>query len=365
MIEDLYTLLRLGLGTENADSSEIVRIRSMSMDEFLALFDLAEEQCVLAIAFDGLLNSSGVSDSPCALEYPENKAVMRSLFAKQFNYEKTNREQIMVLNKISHSWSAAGCRGVLMKGQANSLLYPVPGHRACGDIDVYMLDDNYELGNTVAAESGARVSTHWYKHSQIHYCGQMIENHRYFVHTRDGKRGKELDRRLRELVSSDTYSFYPDTEICLPPAQFNALFLTYHAFAHFISEGIKLKQILDWAMFLKSEYHNVDWNAFYADCDRFHLRRFADVMNDIAVNIFGVSIPDGTVCTVSPYTAKVLDSALHDKDYVFSSGKSGLANRLHLVGNMFKYRWKYRDIYQDSVLKQLYYYVSGYLFHTE
>ena len=55
------------------------------------------------------------------------------------------------------------------------------------------------------------------------------------------------------------WSTFPDSEILLPPVQWNAMFLTYHACAHFLSEGLRLKQILDWAMFLKKEQNNVDW----------------------------------------------------------------------------------------------------------
>ena len=62
-------------------------------------------------------------------------------------------------------------------------------------------------------------------------------------------------------------------------------------------------------------------------------------MNDIAVHWFGVVVTvPGVVCD-SPFAGKILHSALNDKDFVFSSGKGGWANRFHLVTNMFKYSW--------------------------
>ena len=45
----------------------------------------------------------------------------------------------------------------------------------------------------------------------------------------------------------------PRTDVLLPPPIFNAIFLTYHAQAHFLEEGLRLKQLLDWAMFLKRD----------------------------------------------------------------------------------------------------------------
>ena len=146
---------------------------------------------------------------------------------------------------------------------------------------------------------------------------------------------------------------------------FNALFLTYHGLAHFVSEGIRLKQIMDWAMFLRREQSRIDWPRFYALCDEFHFRRWVDALSDIAVHRLGVAVTVPGVTVDSPYADRILHSALYDKDFVFSSGKGGWANRLHLVTNMFKYSWKYHRIYQESVLKQLWFYASGFIFKTE
>ena len=67
----------------------------------------------------------------------------------------------------------------------------------------------------------------------------------------------------------------------------------------------------------------------------------------------------------SPYAEKILRNALYEDDYVFSSGESSWKNRWHIVTNLFKYRWKYEEIYQQSVWKQLWWYASGFIFKTE
>lgn len=146
---------------------------------------------------------------------------------------------------------------------------------------------------------------------------------------------------------------------------FNALFLTYHVQAHFLEEGLKLKQLLDWAMFLKKDAGKLDWSEFYSICEKFHLRRFAEVTTDIAVHYLGVQLNNPQIVTKSPYTEKVIHSTLFDKDFVFNSGQSGRANRWHIIKNLFKYRWKYRDIYQHSILWQLWWYVFGFVFKSE
>ena len=64
------------------------------------------------------------------------------------------------------------------------------------------------------------------------------------------------------MIHVKEWKTFPESEVLLPPVQWNAMFLTYHACGHFLSEGLRLKQILDWAMFLKKEQNNVDWKAF-------------------------------------------------------------------------------------------------------
>jgi hypothetical protein len=253
---------------------------------------------------------------------------------------------------------------MVMKGQANGTLYPKPMHRLPGDIDCYLFDD-YQKANEIAKKEGANVDEGWYKHSQISYNGELFENHLFFVHTREGKRSKRLQKELEQKLHVTNWSTFPDSEILLPPVQWNAMFLTYHACAHFLSEGLRLKQILDWAMFLKKEQNNVDWKAFYTYCDRYHFRRFADAMTAISVEYLGLRIENSDVTTESPYVEKILRSTLYDDDYIYNAGESIWKSRWHVIRSLFKYRWRYEEIYQESIFKQLWWYASGYLFHTE
>lgn len=271
------------------------------------------------------------------------------------------------MNDLAEKWSKEGCRTMVFKGQANGTYYPKPDHRNPGDIDCYLFE-NYARGNDIARKAGAEVDEGWYKHSQIHYKGEMFENHQYFVHTRDGKRGKRLNQESVEQLRVDSLEFRElpaAPAVVMPPVQWNAMFLTYHACAHFVSEGLLLKQILDWAMFLKAHQNDVDWGSFYGFCERNHLTRLADAMNHIAANYIGVQIANPVIVKDSPYAERILENALYEEDYVFGSGDGSWHNRWHLVRNLFRYRWKYEEIYETSPWKQLWWYTTGYLLKTE
>lgn len=363
MEKELFTLLRLGLAITTTEEEKLSDFIVLTADKWARIGDLARKQGVLGIMLDGV---DKLETTRYGLTRELTAAQKLEWIGEVLQIEQRNHQQIVVMNDLAGRWKQQGCRVMVMKGQANGMFYPKPEHRYPGDIDCYLFE-NYARGNEIARQEGANVDESWYKHSVINYKGETFENHQYFVHTRDGKRGKRLNQELIEQLKnkSEEIKVIPGTVVEMPPVQWTAMFLTYHACAHFISEGLRLKQILDWTMFLKVHQEDVDWAAFFAFCDRNHLRVFADAMNAIAVQYLNVNLNDNKIFAESPYADKIMHSALYDEDYVFNSGKSGWANRIHLVRNMFRYRWKYEEVYQTSVWKQLWWYASGFLFKTE
>ena len=367
--QTLFALLRLGLGNSKGIQKEnISDLFIASNKQWEQLEEIARFQGVSGVVLDGLqaiMNELGNGCFCRTIAHDIWKVfILQWIGEIQQGYEAGNIQQMVVIDTIQRHWAETGIRMMLMKGQAAGICYPEPKHRCPGDIDCYLFED-YTKGNKVAKTWADNVDEHWYKHSQILYGGQIIENHQYFVHTRDGKNSKQLNQLLVECLNNVQFDTLQGTNVLLPPPIFNALFLTYHAQAHFLEEGLKLKQLLDWAMFLKRDANRIDWSYFYSQCEKYHMRRFADVATDIAVHYLGVQLDNPDIVTSSPYTERVLHSTLYDKDYVFSSGESGWVNRWHIIKNLFKYRWKYNEIYQQSVMKQLYFFIKGFVFKTE
>lgn len=365
MEKELFALIRLGLGISEPEKENLSDFIMLPAAHWARLGEIAQEQGVLGVMLDGI-------DRLEATDYGATRELSKDQKLEWIGnvlngYEARNRHQLAVIEELQNKWAEAGLQMMVMKGQAMGTYYPNPKHRAPGDIDCFLFE-GYAKGNETAKAWADKVDEGWYKHSVISYKGETIENHQYFVHTREGRSSKQLNELLTDQLSVDDLEFseLQGTGALLPPVMFNAVFLTYHALAHFLEEGLRLKQILDWAMFLKLDGNKVDWEEFYRICDKFHFRRFADVMTDIAVRYLGVKVSGSKILdSESPYTEKVLKSTFNDKDYVFGSGQSGWANRWHIVRNLFKYRWKYNEIYQRSILWQLWWYSVGFLFKSE
>lgn len=360
-MEQLFALLRLGLDTSTIEKEDLSGIILLPEDKWTILGEMARNQGVLGIFLDGI---DKLENTRFGLSRDLQTNQKLGWIGEVLQIEQRNQQQTVVMNDLAEKWSQCGCQVMVMKGQAIGLLYPSPLHRSPGDIDCYLFE-NYARGNKIARNVGANVDERWYKHSQIFYKGEMFENHQYFVHTREGKRSKLLQKELADALNTDKWECFPNSRICLPPAQWNAMFLTYHACAHFITEGLRLKQVLDWAMFLQKEQNNVDWELVYEYCERHHLRRFADAITAICVKYLGIQVNNSVITTESPYADKILQSALYDDDYIYGAGECRWGGRWHLIKSLFKYRWKYEEVYQQSPWIQLWWYFSGFLFHTD
>lgn len=362
-----FFFLGVGLEIIEPKGDDISMINTINEKEWLYIKELSIRQGVSAIIIDGINRLLEIYGSD-AINSTIPKGWWQSFIIEWssivFITESKNRQQEIIMNELGTLWTEQGCKVLVMKGLANGLNYPKPNHRSPGDIDCFLFDD-YERGNQIAREAGADVDESWYKHSEISYKGEIFENHRFFLPVRDGKESKELDRELRKSLDSGMLKNYPGSVCFVPPTQFCAMFLTAHACGHFLYEGLRLKQVLDWAMFIHHEQNNINWSSFYDFCNRYHFRKFVDAMNEICCNLLGIEISNKLVVTKSVYSKRIVDSILYDNDYVYSEGGNKWKVRFHLIRNIFHYKWKFEEIYDQNVWLRLFKDVRGFLFHNE
>lgn len=353
----------------NASDDECKKLLQLSMREWRDVMTLAERQGVLAIAVDGLqsLMEAHKGEFQAIKENPAEWQIwLLENIGQLTQCEVMNHQQKKVIAELSEMWSMEGIRMMVFKGQANAALYPKPEHRAVGDIDCWLFGAA-EKGDEIAKTHGADVSFDWYRHSKIAYKGETIENHRVMSHTRGSEKKQNMEDELRLMLNPTDLSMIDGCgKAKMPSPQFNACFLTYHGLHHFTSEGLRMKQILDWAMFLQKEQDKVDWSQYNDFCKRYKLDRFASVMNFIASEYLGVQLNNSDIKVDGTFAEKIIQSTLYDDDYLFNSGKSDWTVRWLLVKNMLtRDKWKYRDIAQLNVWMQLWKNVTGFILYKD
>lgn len=351
----LLHLLRIAIGTEQVATSEFANV------DWAKVYALARKQGVLAIAFDGL-SQMFEQDREFAKSFPQ--PIKLQWINAVFSIEQRYERQREVCAELAEKWAEQGIKTLCLKGFAFSTYYPIPNHRECGDFDCYLYDD-YAKGNGIMRELGARVDEEMYKHSEIIYRKVMVENHRFIVAVRGGRKMKNLHTLLDNIARTEERKQIFDTKIEMPSPLFNALFMNYHSLSHFLSEGIRLRHILDWALYLRKEQERLDWCRFYELCEEYDMRAFVDCMTAIAVHAFGIGMTNPQIVAESPYMDRVLDSVINDDNAVFSQSVGPWRKRVMLVQNMFVSRWKYKAFSNQGIFTKFVSLVWGFLTHPE
>ena len=351
----LYHLLRISIGSEQANSFDTEAV------SWHAVYAMARKQGVLAVAFDGL-SKIFEHDKEFAKAFPMSLKLqwINATCSIEQRYENSKA----VCSELVDRWAEQNIKTLCLKGLAFSTYYPQPNHRECGDFDCYLYDD-YDRGNAIAKQFGAKVDDEWYKHSEIIYRKVMIENHRFIVAVRNGKKTRKLHNLLDNIARTEERKPIFDTRIEMPSAMFNALFMNHHSLTHFLSEGIRLRHILDWALFLAKEQDSLDWERFYALCEEFEMRAFVDCSTAVAIKVFNIEITNPKIVVESPYTERVLDSILNDDDAVFSQSVGKWRTRLMLVRNLFASKWKYEAFANTGIIAKFVSLAWGYFTHPE
>ena len=211
---------------------------------------MAVAQGVMALAWDAVLRLPKHLQPPLNLKLTWAMAVER--------YEERYLRYCKAISELSAFYAEHGIRTIQLKGVGFSTLYPNPSHREGGDIDIYTCSANQSqltdveanhLADTLMGHPGIEEEGFYYKHSNFHYKGIPIENHKCFLNIKEIKEAVTANEvLLRELKPEK--ATLAEGEILIPSATFNTLFIAFHSLQHYGS-GLSLHQLCDWAMILK------------------------------------------------------------------------------------------------------------------
>ena len=322
---------------------------------------LAQKQGVRGLAYEALeLLKKENADCTC---FP-NRTTLMQWYAQTLYVEKKIAQHVDLAKDVVELWKRNGIKTIVFKGLAHSRYYPKPEHREFGDFDCYLIDADgncaYRQGNEIAKKSGYVVDDSWYKHSHIVYKKLTIENHHFFTSARRGGTDKALHQYMVETIGDGSQLERLDgTDIYVLSVKAEGLFMLYHSLTHFLVEGINLRHFVDWACWIKANQDKLEWSEFYSLCKRFRLDGFADVLNTIAVKYLGVELHDKSIFANSEFAERTIDSALFDDSSIYNRGKGQWYERLHVIGNAFRYSWKFRDVAHYSMIGYVWQFVYG------
>lgn len=293
----LLELVRLGIGKDSKNKLP----QGLDWQE---IYNLAEVQNVTAISLDGInrLFEKGVN-----LDV-DFQTKMDWIGATQ-QIEMFYRQHEANMHQLAQFYQKHDIKMMVLKGYGLSLNYPIPNHRAPGDIDIYLFGD-YEKGDRLMESGlGIKVDKSHHHHTVFMFQGESVENHYDFLNVHVRKSNQRMERKLKELAhrtskdSKDTDKSQElenerissitntnptnETNVIFPSVDFNAIYLLRHCAAHFASTHMSIRQVLDWGLFMEKHHREIDWDTYLPYIKQEGMYKFYNLMGLFCMHHLG------------------------------------------------------------------------------
>lgn len=279
LTETFFTLIRLGIGNDSVGSFE-----GDADIDWNAIEALATQHGLSAVLVDGVerLSDGKRPPKPVLLKW-----IGETLQGYEYRYELYRR----TLSEMSAFYKEHGFKMMVLKGYACSLDWPKPEHRPTGDIDIWQFGQQKEADAALKREKGIEIDSSHHHHTVFFWRDFMVENHYDFINVHHHKSNAGFEKILKRLGEDDSYSVEVNGErVYLPSPNLHALFLLKHLMMHFASEGILLRQVVDWGFFVEKHGKDVDWNYVLDVLKEFGMCQMFNIINAICVGDLGFNV---------------------------------------------------------------------------
>ena len=274
---------------------------SLKEVDWKELYAIAKKQALLGVLFDG------IKRLPKELA-PEQKLLMQwMVMAEQIR--KQNIRLFLDSVKVCKNFENKGFANCILKGQGNALLYPDPYMRTPGDIDIYLAGGRKRVMQYINKVCPNQVMR--YHHVDFPVMKTAIEVHftpSYMLFPIHNSRMQKWFKEVMGEQCNHRVSL-PDGygEIHVPQVSFNVIYILSHLHRHIFTEGIGLRQLLDY-YFVLLKWHtdltnltdsnkslpqmtqiNTDLDTLRHELKYLGLWKFAQAVMFVMKEVFGLS----------------------------------------------------------------------------
>ena len=213
---------------------------SLKEVDWKELYAIAKKQALLGVLF------YGIQRLPKELA-PEQKLLMQwMVMAEQIRKQNIRLFQDSV--KVCQNFENEGFANCILKGQGNALLYPDPYMRTPGDIDIYLSGGRRKIMKYVDQVCPNQVMR--YHHVDFPVMKTAIEVHFTPSYMFCPIHNRRMQKWFEEVMGEQCKhrASLPDGygKIHVPTVSFNVIYILSHLYRHIFTEGIGLRQLLDY-----------------------------------------------------------------------------------------------------------------------
>ena len=244
-----FALVKSGLWEKEAWLSQNKEI------DYSAIMQMAEEQSVVGLLTAG---QEQVKD----ITAPKERTLQ--FIGSALQIEQQNKSMNEFVAQLIEKLRKEDVFALLVKGQGIAQCYERPLWRSCGDVDLFLSDTSYDKAKEILLPLATDVEKEFQllKHIGMTISGFVVELH--------GTQRIRLTRRIdREIDNVQKECFYGgevrswqngNTQVFLPGANQDVIFIFTHILQHLFIEGIGLRQICDWCRLLWTYRDAIDHN---------------------------------------------------------------------------------------------------------
>lgn len=274
---------------------------SLKEVDWKELYAIAKKQALLGVLFHGIRRL------PKELA-PEQKLLMQWMVMAEM-IRKQNIRQFQDSAKVCMNFENKGFANCILKGQGYALLYPDPYMRTTGDIDIYLAGGRKRVMQYINKVCPNQVMR--YHHVDFPVMKTAIEVHFTPSYMFFPIHNSRMQKWFKEVMGEQCNHrvSLPDGygEIHVPQVSFNVIYILSHLYRHIFTEGIGLRQLLDY-YFVLLKWHtdltnltdsnkslpqmtqiNTDLDTLRHELKYLGLWKFAQAVMFVMKEVFGLS----------------------------------------------------------------------------
>lgn len=335
--QQFLELLRAGLWGTPADPA----LFTEEATDWKEILRIAKEQTVQVIVADGI-------ETLPKEKWPPKQAMIRLMMTRV----KTSQMHTLLnttLCQVVSALNAQDIPSVLLKGQGVAKNYRLPESRMCGDIDLYVGNNHFDRASEAIRKLNPTIIKEDIEHDHLHRSyeinGVTLELHQKASTSANKRQDRFLDRWTFEHLNKHFQNGTLPTvmigqgPVQVAPADYDCVFILHHAIRHMITEGISLRQICDWTMYLHRHHSDINETELQKTLEKFHMSTIWKEFGILAVNILGLDQKE------LPLPPENLNSKKtnHILNNIFSSGNFGHYDkngRTPHERNVIKRKWR-------------------------
>lgn len=240
-IKTFFALLRAGLW---ADTNLDVNLNPNDYIDWEKVYQLAEEQSVIGFVLAGIEHSNVKPPQEFLLQWIGEVQML----------EQQNKEMNKFVANLIEKLRKNDIYTLLLKGQGLAQCYEKPLWRCCGDVDLFLSDDNYNRAKKLLVPIASEVEKEYVREKHL---GMTIDSFVVELHgTLRSGLSSQIEKGLDEIKRAVFYEgkarswMNGRTMVFMLNADEDVVYVFTHMLQHFFKEGLGLRQVCDWCRIL-------------------------------------------------------------------------------------------------------------------